>query len=46
MSVNKSDQQAPLPTPPTRFFRTFVPWQVLKFISINLKMIRMIRRSH
>ncbi len=46
MSVNKTDQQAPLPTPGTRFFRTFVPWQLLKFILINLKMIRMIRRSH
>ncbi len=46
MSVNKTDQQAPLPTPSTRFFRTFVPWQLLKFILINLKMIRMIRRSH
>ncbi len=46
MSVNKTDQQAPLPTHSTRFFRTFVPWQLLKFILINLKMIRMIRRSH
>ncbi|NNM87227.1 MAG: hypothetical protein HKL95_01775 [Phycisphaerae bacterium] len=46
MSANKTNQQAPLPTPSTRFFRTFVPWQLLKFILINLKMIRMIRRSH
>ena len=37
---------APRPTGTTRFFRTFVPWQFLKFISINLKMIRMIRKSH
>ncbi len=37
---------APRPTRLTRFFRTFVPWQFLKFIFINIKMIRMIRKSH
>lgn len=46
MTIKNSDQIAPLPTPATRFFRTFVPWQLVKFIAINLKMIRMIRRSH
>ncbi len=37
---------APRPTRMTRFFRTFVPWQLIKFASINLKMLRMIRKSH
>ncbi|MGC8553374.1 MAG: hypothetical protein ACP5O7_10980 [Phycisphaerae bacterium] len=44
--MNSSQRHAPMPTASTRFFRTFLPWQFLKFISINLKMIRMIRRSH
>jgi hypothetical protein len=45
----KSDELvpfAPRPTRATRFFRTFMPWQFVKFISINLKMLRMILRSH
>ncbi len=34
------------PTRWTLFLRTFVPWQMLRFAAINLKMIAMIRRSH
>ncbi len=37
---------ATLPTPATRFLRTFVPWQLLRFVIINLKMMRIIWRSH
>ena len=37
---------AALPTPLTVFMRTFVPWQMLRFAVINLKMLRLIRRSH
>ena len=36
-------------TQPTRFtvfLRTFLPWQVVRFAVINLKMLRIIRRSH
>ncbi len=36
----------PTPSPTTRFFRTFVPWQILRFAWINLKMIRMISIGH
>jgi hypothetical protein len=39
---------APYVTRPTRwtiFLRTFVPWQLWRFARINLKMIRIIRRS-
>ena len=32
----------PTPTRATLFFRTFVPWQFLRFAWINLKMVRMI----
>jgi len=36
-------------TKPTRFtvfLRTFLPWQAVRFAVINLKMLRIIRRSH
>ena len=39
---------APYVTRPTRwtlFLRTFVPWQLWRFARINLKMMRIIRRS-
>jgi hypothetical protein len=38
------DQTYFIPTPSrtTVFIRTFVPWQILRFIWINLKMIKMI----
>ena len=34
------------PTGFTRFMRTFIPWQIVRFAAINLKMLRIIRRSH
>ena len=34
------------PTRRTIFMRTFLPWQLWRFASINLKMIGIIRRSH
>ena len=34
------------PTPLTRFMRTFVPWQIVRFVVINVKMILVIRKSH
>ncbi len=37
---------APRPTRTTLFFRTFLPWQVIRFMVINIKMLRLIRRSH
>ncbi len=36
-------------TKPTRwtvFLRTFLPWQMWRFVWINLKMVGIIRRSH
>lgn|GEM_PF-1064314 len=37
---------ATLPTPLTRFWRTFLPYQFFRFIVINIKMLRLILRSH
>ena len=37
---------APRPSKITLFFRTFVPWQLVRFTWINLKMIRMIGKAH
>jgi len=34
------------PTRLTVFLRTFLPWQLVRFAFINLKMLRIIRRSH
>jgi hypothetical protein len=29
-----------------RFLRTFIPWQIVRFVLINLRMLRMIGKSH
>jgi hypothetical protein len=34
------------PTAATRFLRIFLPWQLVRFVVINLKMIRIISMSH
>ncbi len=34
------------PTRGTLFWRTFLPWQIWRFIWINAKMVRIIRRGH
>jgi hypothetical protein len=35
-----------VPTRRTIFLRTFLPWQLWRFIRINLKMLGVIRLSH
>lgn len=37
---------AAVPSRWTLFLRTFVPWQVVRFAVINLKMFRLIWQSH
>jgi hypothetical protein len=37
---------APYPTRGTRWLRTFVPWQLVRFAVINLRMLRLIWRGH
>ncbi len=34
------------PTRGTVFLRTFLPWQIWRFLRINVKMVTIIRRSH
>jgi hypothetical protein len=34
------------PTAWTRFLRTSIPWQMFRFLAINLKMVRIILKSH
>ncbi len=36
----------PRPTRFTVFLRTFLPWQLYRFVRINLKMLGIIRHSH
>lgn len=33
-------------TPRTRALRTFIPWQIWRFLVINVRMLRMIAKSH
>ncbi|MCW7493556.1 hypothetical protein ND861_12980 [Leptospira sp. 2 VSF19] len=35
-----------LPNNNTKFFRTFFPWQLVRFIWINIRMVVMIFKSH
>jgi hypothetical protein len=37
---------APIPTARTLFLRRFVPWQLVRFLFINLRMLKMIGLSH
>ena len=34
----------PLPTRWTRYWRTNIPWQFLRFLLLNVKMLRMVRK--
>ncbi|WP_395695700.1 hypothetical protein [Nocardioides sp.] len=40
------DSIAPAPTRSTIRMRTFLPYQVYRFARVNLRMAKMIRRSH
>jgi len=42
----KAAYYATRPTAWTRYLRTSLPWQLVRFAIINLKMIRVIRISH
>lgn len=41
-----ADLAGPLPTRTTKWARHFFPWQFLRFLWINLRMVRMISLSH
>jgi hypothetical protein len=36
----------PRPSAMTLFFRTFVLWQLVRFVWVNIKMLRMIGKAH
>lgn len=37
---------SPRPTARTVALRTFIPWQIVRFVMINLRMMVIIRKSH
>jgi hypothetical protein len=41
-----TDSIAPMPTTHTIRARTFLPYQAYRFGRVNLRMLKMIRRSH
>ena len=44
--INGPVAYATVPTPLTRFWRTFLPYQLLRLLIINVKMLRLIAKSH
>lgn len=47
MSVTKAQTYpAPRPTKIALFLRAFLPWQLIRFVIINLRMTVMIVKSH
>lgn len=47
MSVTEAKSYlAPRPTRTTVFFRSFLPWQIVRFLIINARMTVMILKSH
>lgn len=42
----ESSFYATKPTKKTRWLRTFFPFQVLRFLSLNVRMVKMIKMSH
>jgi hypothetical protein len=44
--VDKSIADAPMPTAQTLRRRQSIPFQVLRFISFNLRMLKMVTRAH
>ena len=45
-SPYEAEVQTIVPSQMVKFFRVFWPWQLFRFAIINLKMIRMISKSH
>jgi hypothetical protein len=42
----RQDYFPPKPTAMTKYFRTCKLWQFIRFISINLKMLKVVAASH
>jgi hypothetical protein len=44
--VARSIAEAPLPTRRTLHARASVPYQVMRFVAFNIRMLRMVRKAH
>ncbi len=44
--IQSKDYPAPRPSAMTRAMRTFIPWQLIRFLVINIRMMIMISKSH
>ncbi len=44
--TERSIAEAPLPTAATLRLRKNVPYQVLRFIAFNIRMLKMVRKAH
>lgn len=44
--ADRSIAEAPLPTLKTLRLRKSVPYQILRFIAFNIRMLRMVTRAH
>jgi hypothetical protein len=44
--VDEKTHYVTKPTRSTLFLRTFLPFQIWRFVAINVKMVGIIRRSH
>jgi hypothetical protein len=45
-TANDQIAAAPLPTARTLRRRRSIPWQMWRFATINLRMLRMVRKAH
>ena len=42
----KNEFYPPVPTKFTKYMRQNLLWQIIRFISINIKMLKVVRKSH
>lgn len=42
----QQDYYPPVPTGLTKYFRKNLIWQFIRFIVLNLKMLKVVRKSH
>jgi len=40
------EHYAPMPTKTTRFWRNFVPWQMVRFVILNLRILKIVVKGH
>jgi len=40
------EHYAPMPTKTTLFWRNFIPWQIVRFFVLNLKILKIVVKGH